>query len=251
MKRILLYLFLSLVSLKISAGAAAELIDSANTAFSKKDYQKAITLYEKVRAQGLEAPALYFNLGDAYFKKKNIPMAILHFERSKKLQPGDDDTGFNLKTANALIVDKVEGAQVHLLATWENRFYNQFSEKGWCILSIVSFTGCLLFLLFYFISNRVRTKQYAFTIAFLFLLASSFNFMIARKTNITALTHDEAIVMAPQIKAKGSPDDKGTDLFILHEGTKVSVVRSSNGWSEVKLANGNTGWLPAAAFEVI
>ena len=49
--------------------------------------------------------------------------------------------------------------------------------------------------------------------------------------------------MSGVVTVKSSPDKSGTDLFQLHEGTKVSVKSSLGKWIEIKLGNGSIGWV--------
>jgi tetratricopeptide (TPR) repeat protein len=251
MRRLNVCLLLFMLAVRLNAATPYQLVDSANTAYAKKEFAKAAGLYEKVLAQGSEAPELYYNLGNAWFKCNNMPRAILNYERAKRLKPDDEARAVNLKMANARIVDKVEEAPQHFISGWKIRLLNVFSEKTWSLGSIVLFIACLFFLLIYFVSARVWIRQLSL-VCFVLVLGSSVSTAAAAwNKNALAETHEEAIVMAPNISAKGSPDEKGTDLFILHEGTKVYLIQNSAGWTEIKLANGNTGWLPQSAFEPI
>jgi SH3-like domain-containing protein len=53
---------------------------------------------------------------------------------------------------------------------------------------------------------------------------------------------NKAIVFAPTVTLKSSPDKEGFDLMIIHEGLKVEVTDSLNNWYEIKLPDGNKGW---------
>jgi len=61
----------------------------------------------------------------------------------------------------------------------------------------------------------------------------------------------KAIIFSPLINGKSSPDDSGTDLFVLHEGTRVSVEDEVGEWFEIRLSDGNKGWIPANSLEII
>ena len=61
----------------------------------------------------------------------------------------------------------------------------------------------------------------------------------------------EAIVFAATVPAKSSPSESGTDLFVLHEGTKVVILDKVSDWYEVKISDGNRGWLPSSSIEII
>ncbi len=252
MKQLKLLLLLSFIAtLRANAGSVLQTIDSANNAYSKKEYPLAVALYSKVLARGTEAPEIYFNLGNAWFKSKNVPMAILNYERAKRLKPEDEATESNLKIANAQIVDKVEEGPVHFISGWKSRFLHVFSEKTWSIICIAAFVTCLFFLLIYFVGRQVWARQISFVLSGLLLVFSVFAYYTASARYSISQTHEAGIVISPNVSAKGSPDEKGTDLFILHEGTKIFLIQNNTGWSEVKLANGNTGWLPRSSFEII
>jgi SH3-like domain-containing protein len=65
------------------------------------------------------------------------------------------------------------------------------------------------------------------------------------------MNRKQAIVFAPTVTIKSSPDASGTDLFILHEGTKVSIKSKLGEWSEIEVEDGNVGWIPSKDIEVI
>jgi hypothetical protein len=50
---------------------------------------------------------------------------------------------------------------------------------------------------------------------------------------------------------KSSPNQSGIDLFILHEGTKVSIKSTLGEWTEIELEDGNVGWMPGKDIELI
>ena len=60
-----------------------------------------------------------------------------------------------------------------------------------------------------------------------------------------------AIIYVPTVTIKSSPDNSGNDLFILHEGTKVKIKSTLGEWVEVSTLDGNSGWMPANAIEII
>ena len=75
---------------------------------------------------------------------------------------------------------------------------------------------------------------------------------LLRKRTDELLNRTGAIVMSPSITVKSTPNESGTDLFVLHEGTKVYIEDNSmKGWKEIRLEDGKKGWLPVSAIEVI
>ena len=65
------------------------------------------------------------------------------------------------------------------------------------------------------------------------------------------LQRETAIIMAPSITIKSSPSESGTELFILHEGTKVKITDKVGEWSEIKIEDGNSGWIKTSEMEII
>ncbi len=239
------------ISINLFAGAEKALLDSANKAYSKKNYAAAINFYEKVLSQNIEAPEIYYNLGNAYFKNRNLPLAILNYERAKKRKPEDEDIVFNLKMANQLIADKIDTPEVHFLSAKRSLLLNVCTEKTWSLYSLGSWMIFLCLLTIYFVSGRIGIRQLSLGFSLLLLQVSLSTFFLARECFKDSVRQEEAIILASNITAKGSPDNKGTDLFILHEGSKVTLLQSSGGWYEVKLNNGHSGWLPKTALEII
>jgi tetratricopeptide (TPR) repeat protein len=236
---------------KICQGNGKNLLDSANLAYAQKKYSYAITLYEGTMKKGLIAPELYFNLGNAYYKSKNIPKAILNYERAKKIEPDDEDININLKIANSQITDRIESPKEEIINIWKRRFFGLSTERGWSFYSIGFFIICIGLILLYLVSPQILIRQISFILACTFLLLSISTSLIAWNRCSSDALHTEAIILAPNITAKGSPDEKGTDLFILHEGAKVTLLQTNGSWKEVRLANGAAGWLPESALEAI
>jgi tetratricopeptide (TPR) repeat protein len=226
------------------------LLDSAHKAYSEKHFDRAVHFYNEVDSLGFESPELYYDIGNTYFKIGNMPMAILNFERAKKLNPDDADILFNLRLANQHIVDKTEEIPLHFISMLKFRILNIVSEKSWSTLSLFCFFLFLCFLALFF-SFQISSRPSILIIAFVFLFFCFTSGFLAYSRVKLATGHTEAILISPNVTAKGSPDEKGTDLFIIHEGTKISLLQTSAGWAEIRVANGNTGWLPVNAFIVI
>ena len=236
----LLMVFMALFA---NADENKNIIDSANTEYAKANYEKAAQLYESVINKGLEAPELYFNLGNAYFKSKDIAHAILNYERAKKLDPVSEDITVNLKLANQQIEDNIDTAPQLFIAEWKDSFIHLTTEKGWALLCIVSFTlSLILFVVYVSFSTKV-VKQIGFWGGMVFFIFCIMLFFIAKhKYNLSNFSN-EAIIVSASVTVNGSPNEKGTKLFILHEGSKVSITQQDDDWTEIKIPNGSVGWV--------
>ena len=219
------------------------LLDSAEVYFKNAQYNKTIECYEKIVASGESSSALYYNLGNAYYKNKNIPLAIVNYERAKRLSPKDEDILFNLRLAKTQTVDKIKSLPVFFLTAWYNWGTGLFSTNVWAYLSIFAFLVALVLLLVYFFSRSVQLKKLTFLLAIV-LLSVSLLSMIS-SYNQKKLNYDTsyAIITNPSVNIKSSPDENSTSLFILHSGTKLQVLDQIQDWYKVKIENGEVGWI--------
>ncbi|MBD8001117.1 MULTISPECIES: tetratricopeptide repeat protein [Phocaeicola] len=250
MKRLfVVYVFLlSLVQL-VSAASAKE---EADKAYQDNDFKGAIEKYEAILNAGDESADIYYNLGNSYFKDKNMAKAILNYERALLLNPGDSDTRFNLEMARSKTVDQITPASEVFIVTWINALTNLMSESGWGRLGIISFILLLVGMVFYIFGNRIWVKKVGFISAFVLLLVTIFANVFAGRQKEELVIRNGAIIMSPTVTVKSTPDESGTDLFVLHEGTKVYIEDNSmTEWKEIRLEDGNKGWVQTKAIEVI
>ena len=152
-------IFLSLQGQGI-ASAPPALLDSANSAYAKGNFEKAAQYYEGIISLGYESPEVYFNLGNSYYKLDKIGTSVLNYERAKKLSPYDEDINFNLKLSNQKTLDKIEPSPKLFLEEWFDNFKSMHSEKTWGIRSIVCFILFLFFLGVFIMSKKTINKQF-------------------------------------------------------------------------------------------
>jgi tetratricopeptide (TPR) repeat protein len=227
------------------------LFNQANDAFKKGQYDSSIAIYEKILKSGIESPELYFNLGNSFFKKKDIASAILNYERAHRLAPEDDDIAFNLQLAQTLVVDKINVLPEFFLKRWFRSFSELYSSNTWAWVSVILFIAFLISLTAYLFANRLWFKKTSFGIAMVFLIFSIVSFITSYSIKYDNLNRSGSIVMTPSVTIKSSPDEAGTDLFVIHEGTKVWVIDSVGEWKKIRIADGNNGWLRKADIEGI
>lgn len=226
-------------------------LKEAETAYTKEDYARAIELYEAVLDSVGESAAVYYNLGNAYYKAGRIAPAILNYERSLLLNPGDGDTRFNLEMARGRTVDKIEPIGDFFLVKWFKAVKNLGSVDSWARLGIVCFLLLIVCLVIFFFSRWIRLKKVGFYVGILMILLIIFANVFASHQKSELVNRSRAIVFVPTVTVKSSPDASGTDLFVLHEGTDVDVKSTLGEWSEIVLEDGNVGWLPSADIETI
>lgn len=224
----------------------------ADKAYQENKYAEAIKMYENILATQGESAVVYYNLGNSYFKEKNMAKAVLNYERALLLNPGDADIRFNLDMARSKTVDQITPATEVFIVTWVNSLTNMQSERGWAKIGIVSFICLLVGLALYIFSKRLFVRKIGFIGAIILLVVNVCANLFARQQKNELMDRIGAIVMSPTVTVKSTPDESGTELFVLHEGTKVFVEDNSmKGWKEIRLEDGNKGWIPTEAIEII
>ncbi len=251
MKRFLILILVIFSTTAIIAKSNIAEIEAANKAYSQEKYDDAINLYSKVLNSGMESFELYYNIGNCYFRLANYPMAILNYEKAKKLNPADEDTEFNLKIANTKIVDKIDAVPHLFFVEWWIMLTSMFSFDYWAKIAIILMSLFLISLFLYLSLKTYKSKKFSFWFGFSFLVMSilAFNFAYIQYSNIN--NNDTAIIFAPNVTVKSSPDEKGSDKFVIHEGTKITILDELNNWVKIKIANGSNGWIEKQTFEII
>lgn len=245
-------IYFLLLLLPCAAFASGQAKSTGDSLYIAGDYAAAIEVYEGIGAGGTESHALYYNLGNAYYKSGNIAKAIINYERALLLSPGDEDTRFNLSLAKSKTVDKVQEPYTLFITEWVDALVNAFSLSGWAVTAIAAFIVLLLALIVYLFGKCVRVRKLAFFVAIMSLLVTVVANYAAAQQSERLTNRTAAIIIAPSITAKSTPDNSGTDLFVIHEGRKVQISDDTmNSWKEIKLEDGTVGWIPANALEKI
>lgn len=112
---------------------------------------------------------------------------------------------------------------------------------SWSILSLVALLAALGLFLLYLLAQRLPLRKagfYGTLVAFLLFVVTTW-FAAGERHEI--LDDTQAVVMTASTAVKSSPDKSSTDLFVLHEGTKVTVTDRLDDWCEVVIADGKRG----------
>lgn len=252
-KHLLCYVILSWAALQtvLAGHTTSASFQDANALYRNKRYVDAVASYERLISTGHAPGEVYYNLANAYYKNGRLSKAILHYERAKILLPDDEDVQFNLRLAYAGTVDKIEPVPLLFYQRWWQSFLYLLSPSGWGLLTVVIIWCTLGAGLLYLFAGTINAKRNAFLVACAGLIISLFSSYISYRAEEALRGASGAIVMDPSAYVKSSPDDKSTNLFMLHEGTRVELLEASDGWQRIKIANGNSGWISRSAIEQI
>lgn len=222
-----------------------------DSAYINNDFAFAIQIYESLLKQG-EAPEIYYNLGNSYYKTDDIARAILNYERALLLSPGNADIRANLEIARSKAVDKVTPIPEIFFVTWIKSLVNSQSSDAWAKTGIVSFLLFLVSLAVFLFTHRIKWKKVGFCATVLLLFATVLSNVFASQQKKYLTEHNDAIILSPSVTVRSTPSESGTSLFILHEGRKVEIKDNSmREWKEIRLEDGKVGWVPASSVEII
>lgn len=253
MKKVLLFLITVLVFLPWNslADGNESLLEQANTLYTEGNYKEAILSYEQILQTGQESAQVHYNLGNAYFKTNQLKLAILNYERGSLLSPGDEDIKYNLSIANELITDRIEALPEFFFKSWYKSLKVILPSNSWALMSILSFGIAGIFAILFIALRKRGWRKVSLISAIAGILISAFSLLFAFQQGKQLSNRNTCIVFAPTVTIKSSPDDSGTNLFVLHEGVKLLIIDQLSAWYEIKLADGNVGWIPIEAVEII
>jgi tetratricopeptide (TPR) repeat protein len=216
----------------------------AEKAYADKNYKVAIQQYDSILKSGFSSYKLYYNLANAYYKNNQIGSSIYYYELANKLEPNNADVKNNLSLANQKTIDKIESNENYFVSVIKSSIINIVSTNSWAWISIVSLFLSFLLLFLFIISYKTIIKRICFfTGSFfiiIFILSMIFGFISHKDKNNIKF----AIILKYECKVQTEPVTDSKTKFLLHEGTKVKVLETNPEWTNIKLENGNEGWLP-------
>ena len=211
------FLFALLALLNISAASfAATTPEEAEQLARDGKFNEAVDAYDAVLASGYETADVYYTLDLAYS-----------------------------------LTDKMQTVEPFVLDKWWQGVKDSFGSDGWAVLFVTLFflalcgIGCFLFL------DSVAARKIGFFSALLLAIVAVFALSVSLQKRSEIINSDEAIIMSSSVTLQTSPDKNGSQMAVLHEGTYVKIIDTLGEWIEVRLKDGNIGWLKANEVEKI
>lgn len=245
-----------LLSLGASMNIQAKDLDSLWTAgvqaYTDEKFSDASAAWTSIEESGQKSAKLYYNLGNAWFKQGNYPKAILNYERALRLDPSYSDARYNLEFTSNFVQDKIEPVPEFILKSVARKVCYVMGSNAWAVIFLVLLAAALVMGLLFLLGSSVGKRRAGFYcgIVLLLLSAGALSFSIWQKSD--SVKTDTAIVMSPVSSVKSSPSSGSSkDLFVIHEGTKVTILDEVGTWRNISLADGRQGWIPASDIEII
>jgi len=233
--------FLLPILLSIQTFAEESLFTQGNKEYTNGNYSDAISLYDSLLTKKIESSELYYNLGNCYYQTQNWANAIWHYEKSLKLDR-NEKTLQNLELTKLKIIDRIELIPQLFYKEWWNNLINLFNTKIWQILTIFCIWISLIIRFAKYKKNYLLTSFNTLSLSLLFISYSSYQENYNKK---------EAIIFSSTTIANSAPTNNSTNLFSLHSGSKVEIIDSIGNWINIKIANGNNGWIKKSDCKII
>lgn len=228
-----------------------ELIDTANIRYSEGKFNDAISAYQKVIKAGYVSPEVFYNLGNCYYRTGDFPAAILNFERARQLSPNDEDIKFNLHMAYMKVAAKNETKPDLTVSQWMRDLRMLAGSNTWAVWSVIGFISLLAAILFFLFTSNMLIKKTMLGVGIFSILFTVISVVFSWQRKHDVLDFNTAVISAPTVTVKSSPDANGNDVFIVYEGAMVTLRDSIPGWKNVALQNGEVGWVPDDAVIMI
>ena len=227
------------------------LFESANKAYNEGEYQKSVDTYLQIIENGEHSAALYYNLGNAYYKLNAIAPSIYYYEKALLLSPNDTEIENNLAYAKNMTLDAITPLPETGLSKMKKNVINIMSFDQWAFTAIgLMFLFVLSYLAFYFLKYATQ-KRIAFIISILALICCIAAVVLGFVQYADFNKDQPAIVFSTEVSITSEPNTRSQEVFVLHEGTKVNVLNSLDEWTRISIADGQTGWLPSKNIKLL
>ena len=240
MKYLITLIYLAIAT--IGWGQDQDNFDKATTLYQKGDYTQAAAVYSSILKSGKESSALYYNLGNTYYKLNNVPESIYYYEKALQLDPENADAKNNLIFANQMKVDAITPLPKTWVRQLSDGIVGLFSAHTWAVLSIIGvFAFVLSFLLYYFV-ERTALKRTFFSLMLVFLFFAIGSYTLAHFCHRQVSQTQYAILFDKTVRVFSDANAYSSEVMQLHEGTKVEIIEDAKDWVKIRLVNGKTGW---------
>ena len=238
-------LLLSIFAYGSDIEQAKQIFVEANEAYKAEDYSRALELYKSLEEE-YSSFELHYNLGNVSYKLNDIPSAILYYERARKIEPNNDDIETNLMIANQQVVDQIDAVPLSHVNDFWNTIISESNLFWWTFLSISLMVLAILF----FVLFKLKRRKSFVAIGTFVLLFALLTFFLGHQTVGRIESRSEAIIFSEKGDVLNQPNGSQIE-FVIHEGTKVTINEIDGEWSEIKIANGNLGWVRTEVYEEI
>ena len=257
MKQLLVIFTLIMASYQAFAN---NLLADADSAYNKEQYAHAVELYNRILSEQGRSADVYYNLGNAWYRRGNSAQAILAYERALRIDPAHNDARANLWFVNSRLEDKPEDNN-SVLVSIHQAIVTSATANTWAWVAVFSFLLLCGAIALYIFASGILLRKIGFFGGIVLLGTFTYFLIVANNAADRINDHSEAIVTAKSTFLNSMPrQPKQTEkVVVLHEGTKVEIIDSvatpddpvSPRWYNVRINSSAEAWLRATDVERI
>lgn len=214
---------------------------TANSAYEKGRYTRAVDMYEGLLESGYANAALYYNLGNAYARMDRPGAAIRYYEKARRLQPDEPRIRHNLEQ-----VRRQAGVYPERLrqgGTGLQRLIHGVSPMALLLAGVLLMgSGGGIAVLW---TRPTRPKGWQHPLAWGPVVAGLLLAAGAMGTSYLQSLDRYAVVVTGEAPLRTAPKMEAPSDTTLSEGALLKVRVRENRWYEVQLGDETTGWVPA------
>jgi len=227
----------------------ASALPRAESAKALRLYRESADAYEALISSGVRNGAVYYNLGNTYYRLGDIGRAILAYRRAECYEPRNAEVLANLRTARSLRINQIEvparSRLVQNLLFWQAHT----SARGRGVFAAVVFT-----LAWGFLIARLFTPRRWLVGLFLgcIVLAAAAGVSAAWQLHHER-THPDGVILAEDVVARTGNGPSYQPKFEenLQPGVEFTLMEHRGDWLRIRLPNDEQGWIPADTAETL
>ena len=209
------------------ATAFLDTFERAHLAYAEGRYVDAVVAYDQLVGEQVHDPAVFYNLGNAYFQLGEVGLAIANYERALQLSPGMTEARANLASATRIANPQVTPPQG---PEWEQALFFWHANMPPPAARTLALAAWIIFwaLLTLRVWKRFPYAHTLIAVAGVAMLLTSASAWI--KSNPEPLV----VVVDPVVQVRhGISDDEGV-RFELREGDRVVLEEQRGDWIRVR-----------------
>ncbi len=216
---------------------------NANQEYAAGDFKAAIDDYEELVRSGRDTPNLFYNLGNAYFRKNDFGRAILSYERALALDPHHPEAEANLRIA------RDEARALELVPNRWERIFAFADENQYALAASISFWIGIFSVATWVLGWGRGGGPIALSILSLsiFVTAVGASYELSRGKNGRGL----AVVTGDKVEARLATADNANRVLTLPAGSEIKIVSQRGDWVYAVLPNNLRGWIPSNSAEQV
>lgn len=220
-----------------SADPAAS-FDAANKLYEQGKYPAAIEAYQKMIQSGEASAAVYFNLGNSFFKAGRAGEAVASYRLAEQLAPRDPDIRGNLR-----FVREAAGAPEAKTPPWWQSWAQRFSLREWAwALGVAIWALAVLGIVRQYRPGWRPALKPPITMVFWITVLAGLGGGLAWRGQFGERI---AVIKVKEAVARFGPLDDSQTAFTLRDGTEISLIDRKDDWWQIQDGKGRTGWVKA------